>query len=90
MRYLKPTRGEVVLEDESEGEVEEHVGDPGDPADPKQLPFKQLDLGQNHCTMPFPMSIEILEILKSKNQFLAHFDLKTVIFPLYDAEGPKF
>ena len=67
MRYLKPTRGEVVLEDESEGEVEEHVGDPGDPGDPKQLPFKQLDLGQNHCTMPFPMSIEILEILKSKN-----------------------
>ena len=25
------------------------------------------------CTMPLPMSIEILEILKSKNSFLAHF-----------------
>ena len=28
---------------------------------------------KTHCTMPFPMSIEILEILKSKNSFLAHF-----------------
>ena len=38
LKYLKPTCGEVALEDESDREVEEHVGDPGDPSDPKQLP----------------------------------------------------
>ena len=44
LHNLKPTRGEVTLEDEGDGEVEEHVGDPGNPAYPEQLPIKQLDL----------------------------------------------
>ena len=44
LHFSKPTRGEVTLEDEGDGEVEEHVGDPGDPAYPEQLPNKQLDL----------------------------------------------
>ena len=32
------------------------------------------------CTMRFPMSIDILEILKSKNSFLAHFLYKKCLF----------
>ena len=44
LHNLKPTRWEVTLEDEGDGEVEEHVGDPGDPSNPEQLPVKQLDL----------------------------------------------
>ena len=32
------------------------------------------------CTMLFPMSIDILEILKSKNSFLAHFLFKNDYF----------
>ena len=44
LHNLKPTRGEVTLEDEGDGEVEEHVGDPGNPAYPEQLPIKQLNL----------------------------------------------
>ena len=44
LHFSKPTCGEVTLEDEGDGEVEEHVGDPGDPACPEQLPVKQLDL----------------------------------------------
>ena len=42
------------------------------------------------CTMLFPMSIDILKILKSKNSFLAHFLSKTIIFPLNDAKVSKF
>ena len=51
---------------------------------------KEQEVTQNHCTMLFHMSIDIFEILKSKNSFLAHFDLKMIIFPLDDAEGPNF
>ena len=44
LHFSKPTCGEVTLEDEGDGEVEEHVGDPGDPSNPEQLPVNQLDL----------------------------------------------
>ena len=44
LHFSYPTCGEVTLEDEGDGEVEEHVGDPGNPAYPEQLPIKQLDL----------------------------------------------
>ena len=37
----------------------------------------------------FPMSIDILEI-QVKIHFLLIFDLKTIIFPLDDAEVSKF
>ena len=43
------------------------------------------------CTMLLPMSIGILEILKSKNSSLSHFFyLKTIIFPINDAEVSEF
>ena len=40
--------------------------------------------------MPLPMSIDILEILKSKKSLFAHFDLKAIIFPLDDENCPNF
>ena len=39
--HLRPTCREVTLEYESDGEVEEHVGEISDPDDPKQLPGNQ-------------------------------------------------
>ena len=39
--HLRPTCREVTLEYESDGEVEEHVGEISDPDDPKQLPSNQ-------------------------------------------------
>ena len=32
----------------------------------------------DHCTMRFPMSIDILEIHKCKKSFLAHFIVKSI------------
>jgi hypothetical protein len=42
-----------------------------------------------HCTLLRPMSIDILDILKRKNYFMLIFDLKKIIFPLYDAKLSK-
>ena len=39
--HLRPTCREVTLEYESDGEVEEHVGEISDPDDPKELPSNQ-------------------------------------------------
>ena len=39
--HLRPTCREVTLEYESDGEVEEHVGEISDPDDPKELPGNQ-------------------------------------------------
>ena len=43
-----------------------------------------------HCTMLLHMSKDNLEILKSKNSFLAYFWSNTIIFPLDDAKVSKF
>ena len=33
-----------------------------------------------HCTMSFPMEIDIFKILKSRNLFFAHFEFKNDYF----------
>ena len=40
--------------------------------------FSFLHFYSPHCTMRFPMSIDILEIHKCKNSFLAHFIVKSI------------
>ena len=42
-----------------------------------------------HCTMTYAMSIDILEVYKSKNSLHAHFILKVSIPFLKDAKLPK-
>ena len=53
-------------------------------------PIIAFTLSLAHLTMLLPTPIDILEILKSKKSFLAHFSSKSDFFPLDDAKLSKF